>query len=473
MKPSDFPRLAPTQAIAAMRRRKALLPDDYYGLAPEYRQHAFSIAGVTAADQLQSVLDSLTAALADGTTFDDWRDQVEAGDVGLSLSTGRLDNVFRTNLQGAYMRGIYQRQRAVQSARPYLMYDAINDGRTRPAHRALDNFIRPADDPIWLTHRPPLGYRCRCTLISLTADQARVRGWRGDLVPPGGDPDTGWDFDKTAGIGPGVRRAVARIRRKAHPKIVEAVERVDLVARTVPRDLDGYIAAGRQIADAMLAAAAGPAERRQWLLDRLAADVGTGRAAVTANGGKAAKQLHDASRRYPASWVEATDALGPLRVGGRADPRERGFQWTAKQDGWVKLKRFGTRRVTAGDGFVWLRLEHNDPLGNAVHEFAHRVQAAMPQLDEVFQQLHRRRTAADPVEPLARFGRYDLGERTRKDGYFTPYQGKEYKNGGALEVMTMALEAMLGGRDDLLDRMLRVDREMVDLVTGLLYHFKP
>lgn len=60
MTPSEFPRLAPTQAIAAMRRRKALLPDDYYGLAPEYRQHAFSIAGVAAADQLQSVLDSLT-----------------------------------------------------------------------------------------------------------------------------------------------------------------------------------------------------------------------------------------------------------------------------------------------------------------------------------------------------------------------------------------------------------------------------
>jgi uncharacterized protein with gpF-like domain len=29
------------------------------------------------------------------------------------------------------------------------MYDAINDGRTRPAHRTMDNHIAPIDDPIW------------------------------------------------------------------------------------------------------------------------------------------------------------------------------------------------------------------------------------------------------------------------------------------------------------------------------------
>ena len=34
---------------------------------------------------------------------------------------------------------------------------------------------------------------------------------------------------------------------------------------------------------------------------------------------------------------------------------------------------------------------------------------------------------------------------TRKDKYVNPYQGKEYGSRGALEVLTMAFEAVLGG----------------------------
>jgi hypothetical protein len=73
------------------------------------------------------------------------------------------------------------------------MYDAINDSRTRPNHLLMDNTILHRDDPWWKTHYPPCGYRCRCTVISLTEAQAQKRGV--SVVAPQVDPDEGWDFN--------------------------------------------------------------------------------------------------------------------------------------------------------------------------------------------------------------------------------------------------------------------------------------
>lgn len=173
MTPEEFVRLPPREAIRWMRERGISPPEIYKTLPAEYRQFAFSISGVAALDQLQAVLDSLEQALASGETFATWRKRVQAEEIGLSLPRHRLDNIFRTNMQGAYMRGAYERQHETRAARPYLMYDAINDSRTRPNHRALDNFIAPADDAIWATHRPPLGYRCFLPGTPIRAD-ARI-----------------------------------------------------------------------------------------------------------------------------------------------------------------------------------------------------------------------------------------------------------------------------------------------------------
>ena len=37
---------------------------------------------------------------------------------------------------------------------PYLMYDAVNDSRTRPQHLEWDGLVLPVDHSFWKTHRP-------------------------------------------------------------------------------------------------------------------------------------------------------------------------------------------------------------------------------------------------------------------------------------------------------------------------------
>jgi SPP1 gp7 family putative phage head morphogenesis protein len=184
-------------AIQATVSRGVVLPDVYYGkLQGIHRQFAFSIADVAKVDQLQAVLDSLTHSLNTGGTFANWQRTVDVK--ALAMPDHRLDNIFRTNIQSAYNSGHWQQQLANKSTRPYLVYDAINDSRTRPSHKANDGIIRKIDDPIWKRIWFSRNvYRCRCRLISLSEEQAIARSKNGTGLQKTEtlDParDTAWD----------------------------------------------------------------------------------------------------------------------------------------------------------------------------------------------------------------------------------------------------------------------------------------
>lgn len=186
---------APTfqEAVDYAASRDVVLPDVYYGkMAGVQRSQSVSIAGLASLEQIKGIIDLVRAVLDGGGTFADFQRKVKAGELAVALSTARLDNIFRTNVQAAYSRGRYEQQQRVTTNRPYWMYDAINDSRVRPAHLAMDGTILHHTHPWWKTHYTPNGYRCRCTIISLSETQARKRGV--SAGPPEADPDEGWDY---------------------------------------------------------------------------------------------------------------------------------------------------------------------------------------------------------------------------------------------------------------------------------------
>jgi SPP1 gp7 family putative phage head morphogenesis protein len=219
------------EAIAQAVKRGVVLPDIYYGhLQGLARQQAFSIAGITSLDTLQAVKDSLDKVITEGGTFGAWKKQMlESGT--LNLPKHRLDNIYRTNLQGSYMAARWDRILLTQATRPYIMYDAINDSRVRPAHLALDGIIRRVDDPFWITHSPPNGYRCRCSIRSLSEHQAKARSAPGKglnnpaLLEDGTPalPDKGWDYNPSDRLA-GVNKALADKRTKSSPVLMSALD---------------------------------------------------------------------------------------------------------------------------------------------------------------------------------------------------------------------------------------------------------
>ena len=109
----------------------------------------------------------------------------------LPSSPAKLETAYRTVLQTAMQAGSWDKYRVVSTG--YLMYDAVDDSRTRESHFAMDGIIRPVNDPFWSTHAPPNGFNCRCRLIPLSKKQAEARGGIDIPITDEMQPDKGFD----------------------------------------------------------------------------------------------------------------------------------------------------------------------------------------------------------------------------------------------------------------------------------------
>jgi SPP1 gp7 family putative phage head morphogenesis protein len=181
------------EAIAYAESREVVLPDAFYDAFNNLqRQQTVSIAGLSSIEQIKYIMNEVNDVFKNGGTFKSFQAKVSNGDFTPELPKHRLDNIFRTNIQAAYNHGRWQQQKN-SITQTYLMYDAINDSRTRPAHLSFDNTILPRDHPWFRKHYPPCGYRCRCTTVALTENQALARG--GVTAKPSElEADNGFDF---------------------------------------------------------------------------------------------------------------------------------------------------------------------------------------------------------------------------------------------------------------------------------------
>jgi SPP1 gp7 family putative phage head morphogenesis protein len=134
--------------------------DDWDELIEAQRAGAFMVSGLTRTDQISAVQQAISDAIDTGTTFEDFKAAIPDIIARQHWSGIRLQIIFRTNVQSAYMAGRYAQMQKVAQERPFWQYSAINDSRTRPAHRAMDGKIFPADHEFWNTWYPPNGFRC-------------------------------------------------------------------------------------------------------------------------------------------------------------------------------------------------------------------------------------------------------------------------------------------------------------------------
>lgn len=161
-------------ALQYAHSKKIVLPDEFYSMDLKTRQMATTVSFLSSLEQIETVIKAVNKSIADGGTFNDFQKLIAESEI--VLPKHYLDNVFRTNIQNAYGHGRWQQQQRNKAKRPYLMYSAINDSRVRPSHLALNRIVLPIDHPFWLTHYPPLSFRCRCTVIALTEKEALKYG---------------------------------------------------------------------------------------------------------------------------------------------------------------------------------------------------------------------------------------------------------------------------------------------------------
>jgi len=186
------------EAADYFKERVPVTPEQFKALSAKYKSLAFTVSGYTSAQILNKFYDEIIAALEEGNTLTEFRTRMNEfleteGYEGVTPS--QAENIFRTNTQTAYNVGHYEQMTDpdVLALRPYWQYRAVGDEATRPEHQAMDGRVVPADDPFWDVWYPPNGYKCRCTVSSLSERQVRERGLEVEHgLPPLNVPDAGF-----------------------------------------------------------------------------------------------------------------------------------------------------------------------------------------------------------------------------------------------------------------------------------------
>jgi SPP1 gp7 family putative phage head morphogenesis protein len=176
------------EALAFWQDKVPMRRDDFDELDQQMRARSFYVSGLSRTDQIAAVQEAIYKALDAGETIEDFKGRIPDIIAQKKWSGVRLEVIFRTNVQSAYNAGRYAQMKRpeVMNARPYWQYSAINDGRTRPAHRAMSGRVFPADHPVWDTWYPPNGYRCRCGVNTLSAREVERDGLTVETDDPTG-----------------------------------------------------------------------------------------------------------------------------------------------------------------------------------------------------------------------------------------------------------------------------------------------
>src|SRR5690606_6618089 len=211
-------------------------------------------------------------------------------------SPGRLQTIFRTNMQTAYAAGAWAQIEEQAELAPFLLYDAVDDHRTRPEHAAWDGQVHPVGSPFWRAHYPPNGWNCRCGVIQLSQDDLDAMGLAVSPQVPQAtyrwtNPRTGETSKIAAGVDPGwnynpgqaylqnlMATAISKARALPPQLVAPAVTGIDATKAAAMAQLDADVKAAQLAlakamgADAQKRGALKAAERSaQWQLDNAVA----------------------------------------------------------------------------------------------------------------------------------------------------------------------------------------------------------
>lgn len=186
------------RAAADLVERNVVTREQFGQMGREARSRAFTVARLDTEDAVATVRDVMAESVREGTSLSDFRNRLEERLEGSRLGPAHLENVYRTNVQAAFHRGHDElaSNPIVEAVFPYQEYLAINDGRVRDDHLALESLglsgtnIYRRDDPFWDLFTPPWDYQCRCGVNLLTVEAAARKGvvearrWERTGVPP-------------------------------------------------------------------------------------------------------------------------------------------------------------------------------------------------------------------------------------------------------------------------------------------------
>lgn len=169
--------VAPERAIEMFEARDVLARDEFDLLEAQARRRALTAANMTRETIQGQLRDGLTRALRDGVALPAFHDGVR----DIVMSPAHAENIFRTNIMGAYNDGHAEAMwhEDVAKAIPAFSFMAIVDDRTTDMCMERDGQVYTRADMEAQAIIPPLHFMCRSTIVEVFADE-----WDGKVSPP-------------------------------------------------------------------------------------------------------------------------------------------------------------------------------------------------------------------------------------------------------------------------------------------------
>lgn len=136
--------------------------------AMEINIFRFSAAKTTAA------LLQMNDLVKESKGFSDFKRRVEESDILEDYNKRKLEAEHQHAVNVGLQTSRYYQLKRDTDAFPFWEYYTQGDDQVRPAHRALDRKVFRADDPIWDKVYPPNGWNCRCTVLPVPFEPAKV-----------------------------------------------------------------------------------------------------------------------------------------------------------------------------------------------------------------------------------------------------------------------------------------------------------
>lgn len=187
----------PNKEAIAHFNGKVLLTTQHYAELKAYEHAlAFTVAGIADKDMLAEVHKAMTQAMANGTSFHDFKKQLKPylmakgwlaptfkndnvdddkatfADYQKQLGS-RLQTIYHTNKATAYAAGQWERIQRTKEMLPFLQYMPSMSTTKRDNHKPFYGLVREVDDPIWTSIMPPNGFGCKCWVKQLTKTRAQ------------------------------------------------------------------------------------------------------------------------------------------------------------------------------------------------------------------------------------------------------------------------------------------------------------
>jgi SPP1 gp7 family putative phage head morphogenesis protein len=180
----------PTEAKRYLSRKSIVETENWNDLKWGEHAHAFTVAHSRNAAVLNDIFGMLNKAMAEGESFDTfrkgmrdmmdqkgWYGRSDKGPNDTDYINWRTRLIYHVNMRTAYEAGRYRQQVRGADMRPIWEYVSklVGDHR-RQEHVALHGKAFRYDDPFWDYNRPPNGWGCECSVITLSESGAAREG---------------------------------------------------------------------------------------------------------------------------------------------------------------------------------------------------------------------------------------------------------------------------------------------------------